>query len=163
MNAWPDTGFAAIERYVRQLRLRHPKTGRIYRSDLRAFQRFLTRRRRHVTEQALIGWIQQRSKELRPISLHDRTRKVSNFLDFLVRDGALAANPLTTLRERYGTRSLPAIVRALTGPDSQQALEALRQTCPLGKPVGSIDARSRHTDEVSRIPVRRPGVPLPRL
>jgi integrase/recombinase XerD len=136
MNAWPDTGFAAIERYVRQLRLRHPKTGRIYRSDLRAFQRFLTRRRRHVTEQILIGWIQQRSKELRPITLHDRTRKVSNFLDFLVRDGVLAANPLNTLRERCRTRSLPAIVRALTGPDPEQALEALRQPVRWASPLG---------------------------
>jgi len=110
----------------------------MYRYELRLFQRFITERSNTVSEETVIAWIQERSKKIRPITVADRARKVSRFLDFLVQRGALAANPFTTLRERYGLRRIAPIIRAATEADPYQALEAQRAPVRWGSELGPL-------------------------
>lgn len=74
MSAWPEVGFDAVERFVRQVRARHPETRPMYRYELRLFQRFITERLNAVSEETVIAWIQERSKKIRPITVADRAR-----------------------------------------------------------------------------------------
>ena len=86
----------------------------------------------------MIAWIQARSEQLRPITVADRTRKVSRFLDFLVRHGALAEIPFATIRTRYGLPGIAPIVRAAATPDPHKTLEAQRAPVPWESHLGSI-------------------------
>jgi len=138
MSAWPELGYDAVERFVRQVRARHPETRPMYRYELRLFQRFVAERSNAVTEETVIAWIQERSKKLRPITVADRVRKVSRFLDFLVQRGALAANPFTTLRERYGLRRIAPVIRAATQGDPYKALETQRAPVPWASTLGPL-------------------------
>jgi integrase/recombinase XerD len=139
MSTWPDNRFMAVDRFVRQVRARHPLTRLHYRFELQAFQQFIYRcAGRAVTEKTVIAWIQARSEQLRPITIADRSRKVSRFLDFLVRHGALAENPFATMRVRYGLHGIAPIVRAATTPDPHRTLEAQRAPVPWASPLGSM-------------------------
>jgi len=139
VSAWPDDKFIAIERFVRQIRARHPQTRPNYRFELQVFQQFISRCAGNaVTEETVIAWIQARSKQLRPITIADRSRKVSRFLDFLVRQGALTENPFATIRARYGLQGIAPIVRAATTPDPHKTLEAQRAPVPWASPLGHM-------------------------
>ena len=135
MNAWPDRDGAAVDRYVRQLRVRHPKTGRIYRGELRRFQRFI-QARGELSPKTMKAWLRDRSENWPRHLVMDRACKVDRFLDFLVEEGTLAAQPLAELQARYGRPPLARVVRALLSPRPSVALEAARPLPRFGSFLG---------------------------
>jgi integrase len=137
MNTWPDMDGAAIDRYIRQLRLRHPKTPVIYRSELLRFQRFI-QEQGELSVKSMIAWLRAHSA-LWPMHLVvDRACKVNRLMDFLVAEGSLATHPLAELRSRYGRLKLVDIVRALLATDPQSALDALRPLPRFGSFLGPL-------------------------
>jgi integrase/recombinase XerD len=140
MKPWPDTDGSTIARYLGQLRLRTRQARNIYRSVLRRFQDAMVRHRcsSSVSREALEAWLRERAAHWPvPMVLH-RARIVDRFLDFLVKEGSIASNPLAELRAEYGVRSTKTIVRALLAPQPDRALEALRQPPPFGSVLGGL-------------------------
>lgn len=139
MSRWPDADYTAVEQYVRLLSLRHPKSRRIYRSELIAFQRFVQRSDGGAcTEATVVAWIHARRRKV-PLSLViDRVNMAARFLDALVRGNALAKNPFTALRDRYGERRLAPIVRALVSATPTVSLEAQRPLPRWGSELGPL-------------------------
>ena len=141
MKTWPDTDGSTIDRYLSQLRLRCPTTPIYYRQALRSFQE-LVRRRQHspsqVSRDDLEAWLRERAAHWPESTLLHRARIVNRFLDFLVKEGLIASNPVADLRAEYCVKSSQAILRALLAPDPDQALEALRQFPPFGSVLGDL-------------------------
>ena len=141
MKAWPDTNGSAIGRYLRQLRLRNPKTPTIYRSILRGFQDIVAQHQRspsRVSRHVLEVWLRERSAEWAASTVLHRACIIDRFLDFLVRDGSIASNPLAELRTSYCVRGSKTILRALLAPQPDRALEAGRQLPPFGSILGDL-------------------------
>jgi integrase/recombinase XerD len=139
MNIWPDTDYAAVERYTRTLPLRHAKTRRIYRSELMAFQRFIMcNGNGAVTEDSVTEWAQDRALKLVSIVAIDRVRWVHHFLEKLVQQGYLNVNPIAAIQDRYGIRRLAPVVRALATVDPNWALEMLRPLPRWGSVLGPL-------------------------
>jgi integrase/recombinase XerD len=67
-----------------------------------------------------------------PPCLHDR------FLDFLVREGSIASNPVAELRTKYCVKGSETILRALLAPEPDRALDALRQLPRFGSVLGDL-------------------------
>jgi integrase/recombinase XerD len=135
MIAWPDSDGAGIDRYVCQLRVRHPKTRRIYRGELRRFQRFI-QEQGELTTASMTAWIRARSKQWPRHLVMDRACKVNRLLDFLVAEGTLLTQPFAELRLRYGGPPLSRIVQALSLAKSGDALEAARPLPAFGSFLG---------------------------
>jgi integrase/recombinase XerD len=138
MSTWLDDDGAVIDRYVQSLIVRTDKTRRLYRIELAAFQRFIIKHgdQDELTEDALMAWVQARSRQISLSLVINRAGNVSRFLDTLVRDGSLTGNPFGSIRDRYGERRLAPIVRALASADPSRALEALRPLPRWGSPLG---------------------------
>lgn len=139
MSTWPnnDKDAAAIAEYVCQLRLRHPKTSRIYRGELRRFQRFI-RDHGDLNVKTVRAWLRSRSKQWPPHLVVDRACKVNRFLDYLVEDGSLVSQPFAELRARHGVRAVADVVRALLSPRPASAFEASRRPPPFGSFMGAF-------------------------
>lgn len=137
MNDWPDKDGAAVDRYVRQLRFRHPKTATIYRGELRRFQRFI-QARGELSLKIMKTWLRDRSRHWPRHLVMDRACKVDRFLDFLVEEGTLAAQPFAELQVRYGRPPLARIVQALLSPKPSAALEAARPLPRFGSFLGQF-------------------------
>ena len=126
MNSWPDTNNAAIDRYVRQLRLDCPTSPIYYRQALHSFQQIVAEHHPcEVNRNVLEAWLRERAAHWPPSTLLHRTRIVGRFLDFLVREGLVARNPVADLRAEYCVNSSKAVWRALLDPNPDQALEGL--------------------------------------
>ena len=141
MKAWPDTDGSAIARYLRQLRLRSPINQTYYRQALRGFQDVVARRQCSpslVSRDALEAWLRERAAHWPVPTLLHRARIVNRFLDFLVREGSIASNPVADLRAQYCVRCSKPILRALLAPEPDLALEALRQFPPFGSVLGDL-------------------------
>ncbi|MHB8474629.1 MAG: tyrosine-type recombinase/integrase [Gammaproteobacteria bacterium] len=139
MNTWPDTDYATIERYTRTLPLRHAKTRRIYRNELKSFQRFIMcNGNGAVTEDSVTEWVQDRAHKLAPIVAIDHARWVHHFLEKLVQQGYLNVNPIAAIQDQYSIRRLAPIIRALTDVDHRRALEALRPLPRWGSTHGPL-------------------------
>ena len=141
MKAWPDTDGSAIARYLRQLRLRSPINQTYYRQALRGFQDVVARRPCSpslVSRDALEAWLRERAAHWPVPTLLHRARIVNRFLDFLVREGSIASNPVADLRAQYCVRCSKPILRALLAPEPDRALEALRQFPPFGSVLGDL-------------------------
>ncbi len=126
MNTWPDSDGSAIEHYVRQLRLRHSKTPRIYRGELLRFQRFI-QEEGGLSVASIRSWLRSRSKRWPPHLVTDRACKVDRFLDYLVDHGMLVSQPFAELRSRHGARSVAVVVRALLSSRPASAFKAARR------------------------------------
>jgi hypothetical protein len=63
MTTWPDKEEALLKEFMEALKLR--TSGAPYRSVLRGFQRFVSRRARRsrLSEATIVAWLRQRSKE----------------------------------------------------------------------------------------------------
>ena len=141
MKPWPDANGGAITRYLRELRLRHPKTRTIYRSLLRGFQDVVVRHQRspsRVSRHALEAWLRERTAEWAASTVLHRACIVDRFLDFLVREGSIASNPVADLRAEYCVRGSKTILRALLAPEPDRALEARRQSPRFGSVLGNL-------------------------
>ena len=141
MTGWPDKDGALAVEFVNQLKLfRFAGSHRAYRSLLQRFQSFVTRRalKRQCTEAVFRAWLKEELKTLPlPLAVH-YGRVVSRFLDWLVKKGAIAGNPIAELRRKYECRSTAHILRALAGPQPKQVLESLRPLPRYGSHMGSI-------------------------
>jgi len=141
MTGWPDKDGALAAEFVNYLKLfRFAGSHRAYRSLLRRFQSFVTRRalKRQCTEAVFRAWLKEELKTLPlPLAVH-YGRVVSRFLDWLVKRGAIAGNPIAELRRKYECRSTAPILSALAGPRHKQVLESLRPLPRYGSHIGSI-------------------------
>lgn len=141
MRTWPDSNARAIERFLRQRRIHHPQTPKTYRRVLCGFQDVVRRCERsssRVSLQTLKGWLQERSGEWSALTLLHRACIIDRFLDFLVREGSIASNPVAELRTKYLIKGSATIVRALLAPEPERALEALRQLPQFGSVLGDL-------------------------
>jgi integrase/recombinase XerD len=141
MKAWPDTDGSTIARYLSQLRMRSPKTPIYYRHVLRSFENLVSLRQcfpSQVSRDDLEAWLRERAAHWPKSTLLHRARIVNCFLDFLVKEGLIASNPVADLRAAYCVKSSKAILRALLAPYPDAALEALRQFPPFGSVLGDL-------------------------
>ena len=141
MTTWPDTDGKIIARYLDQLRLRYPTSPTYYRQALCSFQAVAAGQRSQSSQnmrEALESWMSERALVWTRSTLLHRVRIINHFLDFLVQDGLIATNPIAELRAEYHAKSDKAVVRALLAPDSDQALEALRQFPPFNSVLGDM-------------------------
>jgi site-specific recombinase XerC len=126
MTEWPDTDGTAITRYLRQLRLRKPRTRAAYRSILLSFQAFVTERqcrRSLISRDILEAWLRERAAGSPIHMVLHRARLVDRFLDFLVQEGSITGNPIAELRAQYSLRWSRPVMRALLSPNPDRALE----------------------------------------
>lgn len=139
MNSWLNDDGDAVERHVRQLRLRSRAAVSVYRCVLRGFQRFVHERGDSTGSIATLqAWLRERATRWQPHLVPHRARIVDRFLDFLQSQSAIPINPLVELRHRYSQRwSLP-VVRALLTTDPPRALEALRPPPRFGSFLGDM-------------------------
>jgi len=140
MDAWPEPGFAAIDRYVRSLHLRDPHSREQYQRDLCAFQRFVQSAQAGagVTEATLTDWIRREGQTLSDRVLCNRMTLLNRFLNDLVTRRQLAISPFTTLRVRHSIPSIGPLVRALAAPDSECALRQAQVPASFGSPLGPM-------------------------
>lgn len=125
MPNWPDEEEALLNEFLREKGYApHSVWG--YRSMLRHFQRFVSKRKQPLAENTLRSWLRACAAQTATPYVIDRAVFVKQFLDWLVLRGIVAQNPFTALRERYNCRSTAAITRALLDPLPDKALEALR-------------------------------------
>jgi integrase len=140
MNTWPDKDGAAIDRYVRQIGMRNPRSEMVYRGELRRFQRFIAQRdpTPDLAIEDMVAWLRDRAAHW-PIHLvMDRACKVDRLLSFLVSEGSLASQPFERLRSQYAVRCVSPIVRALLADDREAALAALRHSPKFGSFLGPL-------------------------
>ncbi len=141
MRTWPDRNDSVIERFLRQRRIHHPQTPKTYRCVLCGFQDVVRRCERsssRVSLQTLKGWLQERGAEWSAFTLLHRACIIDRFLDFLVREGSIASNPVAELRTKYLIKGSATILRALLAPEPDRALEALRQLPQFGSVLGDL-------------------------
>jgi len=111
MNRWPDADGAAIDRYVRQLHLRHPRSELIYRSELLRFQRFIEEQG-ELSIKSVTAWVRARAAQWPLHLVMDRACKVDRLLDFLVTEGTLSTQPFA--RKQISIRNYPMIWCSIT-------------------------------------------------
>lgn len=139
------TGFdsAAVDRYVRQLRVRHPRTRMIYRGELLRFQHFVDEHG-GLSLTSVTAWLRTRATQWPVHLVVDRACKVNRLLDFLLAEGTLGSQPFAELRSRYGQCRLSPIVHALLSSEPESALEALRPLPRFGSFLGAV--MQEHTE-----------------
>jgi integrase/recombinase XerD len=140
MKTVPTAKGTAPQNFVRALRLRHPRSSRVYRFILNGFQRFATQREENqsVSQETVRQWLSDRIRIWPFGKVADRARLVDRFLDWRVRQGTLSHNPFADWRREYGQRTTRPVVRALLTPDSAAALEALRPAPRFGSFLGPV-------------------------
>ena len=97
------------------------------------------------------SWLQERAKDWSLRTLVAGAQSVDRFLDWLVANNLLAANPWGELCGQYGQRTAP-IVRAILSPDPARALEALRPLPHFGSHLG--EAMLRHIQRMRSLGFR---------
>jgi site-specific recombinase XerD len=125
MRHWPDEEETLLNEFLDELRYKPANQG-AYRSALRHFQRFVSKRKDPTAERTLRAWVKDSAASYGTELVVDRAVLVKRFLDWLVERGAVSSNPFSGLRERYECHSTSAIVRALLDAKPDDALEALR-------------------------------------
>src|SRR5271155_5797154 len=141
VRTWPDRNASAIERFLRQRRIHHPQTPKTYRRVLGGFQDVVRRCERsssRVIRRTLEVWLHERSAEWSPSTVLHRACIIDRFLDFLVREGSIASNPVAELRTKYLIKGSATIVRALLASEPDRALKALRQLPHFGSVLGDL-------------------------
>ena len=134
MKGWPDSDGTLLRRYLQTLGLRSSGSQRCVVNN---FQRFVAGR---ATDEPFAlstveSWLQERAKVWSLRTLVAGAQNVDRFLDWLVVNNLLAANPWGELCGQYGQRTAP-IVRAVLSPDPARALEALRPLPRFGSHLG---------------------------
>lgn len=141
MNTWPDTDGKIVERYLAQLRLRCSISPTYYRQTLRSFQDIASRQEHspaRITRETLEIWLSERAQIWARSTLLHRARIINRFLDYLVQEGFVSGNPIDELRAEYCASSDKAVLRALLSPDTDHALDVLRQFPAFGSPLGEF-------------------------
>jgi integrase len=138
MPAWPDEDELLLTEFVEQLQLR--SNGAPYRSLLRRFQRFVSRRfpGRELSQAMMRAWLTEGLKESPFHLVVHYSRLANRFLDWLLKRGAIARNPIAELLRKYECRSTTAGLRAFAGPRPTEALAALRPLPRYGSHLGAL-------------------------
>ncbi len=105
MPAWPDKEEALLSKFLSELEY-PPESVWGYRSMLRHFQRFASKRKRPLAQETLRSWLNVGAAEASLTYVIDRALFVKRFLDWLAQRGIIAENPFTRLRDRYNCRSI---------------------------------------------------------
>jgi len=137
MPAWPDKEEGLLNNFLREFEY-PPESVWGYRSMLRHFQRFASKRKQPLVQETLRSWLKVGAAEASLTYVIVRALFVKRFLDWLVRRGIIAENPFSRLSERYNCRSTSAIVRALLDPQPEKALEALRPPLRYASHLGPL-------------------------
>jgi site-specific recombinase XerD len=141
-KTWPDREQALLRRYVAELELNQesPRAGKPYESVLRRFQMFVMERSDKGSPDRIMieAWLRGCLKRSTLRMTIRRAQIVSGFLDWLVRDGFLTANPFAEICSTSRRPSTAAIVRALVSPDPDSALQHLRGLPRFGSHLGPI-------------------------
>ena len=138
MTTWPDKEEALLKEFMEALKLR--TSGAPYRSVLRGFQRFVSRRARRsrLSESTIVAWLRHRSKES-PIHMVLKSGHLVNaFLDWLTERRVLACNPIAERRRKHSARSTTAVLRAMTMPQPEKALQGLQPPARYGSHLGAV-------------------------
>jgi len=139
MSTWPDTDDRVVMRYLATLRLRSPNSRTYYRQALCSFQDVARRHQKpSVGRLAIETWLREWGADRHPSTLLHRANIVDRFLDHLVREGAIASNPVADLCAEYAVKQSRPILRALAGDRPDEALEALRRHPPFGSTLGGL-------------------------
>jgi integrase/recombinase XerD len=109
----------SISEYLDQHGSRKPNTRRMVRSRLLSFNLFLHRPEPRwdghtLPEETILEWFRSTS-DGGPFTIGLAAGTLSGFLDFLVQQGRLAANPFRDLRVRYGRRPRGPMLAAMLG------------------------------------------------
>jgi integrase len=109
----------SIAEYLDRHGPRKPDSRRTIRWRLSTFNLFLHRPQlrwdgRHLNEELILEWLRS-TCDGGPATIGLAAGALSGFLDFLVQQGRLAANPLRDLRSRYGCRRRGDVLAALIG------------------------------------------------
>ncbi len=166
MRSWPDSNGSAIDRFLRQRRIRHPQTPKTYRRILRGFQDVVKRGERsasRVSRHTLQIWLREHGAEWSASTVLHRACIINRFLDFLVQEGSIASNPIGELRTRYSVSSSEAILRALLAPEPDRALETLRQLPRFGSVLGDLMRNHVARTAYEGIPLRHQHSDVPAL
>ena len=134
MRAWPDKDEALLNEYIRQL---PPSTKQqAYRRVIRWFQIFVNHNPT-FDQEAVQTWIRARSAQTCVQTALVNAQWIDRFLDWLVTRKAVAVNPFTELRRKYGCRLTAPIARALLSSSPTETLEALRPLPRYGSHLGA--------------------------
>lgn len=137
MPKWPDKEETLLNEFLQQSGYA-PKNLWGYRSMLRHFQRFVSKRKQPFTKQTLRAWLKRSVAETTLEYSVARSVFVKRFLDWLVVRGVIGSNPFQELRDQYECPSTTAVVRALLDPEPTTALEALRPPPRYASHLGPI-------------------------
>jgi len=150
MKGWPDSDGTLVRRYLQTLGLR--SSGSQW-CVVNNFQRFVAGRAADepFALSTVESWLQERAKDWSLRTLVAGAQSVDRFLDWLVANNLLAANPWGELCGQYGQRTAP-IVRAILSPDPARALEALRPLPRFGSHLG--EAMLRHIQRMRSLGFR---------
>jgi len=150
MNGWPDSDGTLVRRYLRTLGLRSSGSQRCV---LNNFQRFVTGRAgdEPFALSTVESWLRERARDWSLRSLVAGAQSVDRFLDWLVANNLLAANPWADLCGKYGQHTAP-VVRAILSPDPVRALEALRPLPRFGSHLG--EAMRQHIQRMRSLGFR---------
>jgi integrase/recombinase XerD len=140
MKTVPTSKGTAPQNFVRELRLRNPLSGQVYRRILNGFQRFVAQRgeNQSVSQETVRQWLRDRIRVWPFLKVATCARLVDRFLDWMVHHGTLSHNPLADWRREYGQRTTRPVVRALLTPDFEAALEVLRPAPRFGSFLGPV-------------------------
>ena len=141
MTSWLDADGAVIDDFVRARRLRTSGAQTRYARILRTFRDFLVRRSEppeEVRRGDFEAWLRAGREQWTKSTFFLRASIVCRFLEFLAQRELIACNPITVLQAEYCVRFPQTIVRALIAPDSDRALEALRQYPPFASVLGPL-------------------------
>lgn len=109
----------SIEEYLDQHGPRKPDSRQMIRWRLETFNLFLHRLKppwdgSRLCEDMILEWLRS-TCDGGPATLGEAAGALSGFLDFFVRQGRFAANPLRDLRSRYGRRRRGDVLASLIG------------------------------------------------
>jgi hypothetical protein len=139
MTKWPDPERLLIARYLAGLSLRHPTSCASYRQVLNSFQD-VAECHAELRKDVLVAWLRTLSEHWMATTLLNRARIIERFLEYLLKTGAIASNPVADLCTACNIKRCQPVWRALASHDPEQALADLRQPKPFGSSLGGIMA-----------------------
>jgi integrase len=138
--SWPDPDERLLQRYVDQLGYKDPHSRRPCSSVLRSFQQFVVAHAEGSTlsRTMIQKWLRAGAAVSPAPLVIRRAQIVHRFLDWLVANRHLGANPFAELRRECRPRGLRTIVPALLSDHPEKALAALRPLPPYGSHLGAV-------------------------
>lgn len=134
----------SIAEYLDRHGPRKPDSRRTIRWRLATFNLFLHRPQLrwdglHLNEELILEWLRS-TCDSRPATIGLAAGALSGFLDFLVQQGRLVANPLRDLRSRYGRRRRGDVLTALIGKSDLRIEPLAVEPCYVSRLAARLEA-----------------------